>query len=82
MTIRLHVTRLKADTPTPPEVLGSSTTINISGKLPNLQEAHSLFVAYHEHAPLLISILTAGATLFPTGPRPSEMTDGPPPKAA
>lgn len=72
MPDRLHVRKLKPDEPTPPDVHGWSTTLTLPNKLPNLQQAHSTMQSFHEQAPLIVAILAAGATIFPSPQRRDE----------
>jgi len=67
MPHRLHVTLLKDDEPTIPDVLGRSCTLHLPNKLPNLTEFHRHTVWLFNHADLIIHLLEVTKKLFPCG---------------
>lgn len=66
MATRLQIIKLKPNATVPPNVLGWSATLTVPDEIPNLYELQRNLRFIHDNAPLLVELLGAATTLFPS----------------
>lgn len=67
--MRLQITLLKPAEETLPDIPGRQTTLTLPQKLPSIDLFHRTFAQLTAQAPIIVALLGAAKTLFPSPPQ-------------